>query len=60
VAPLERLYLPHVRTVHYYQWQETADSKQPWYFTARDGSPVLTIEGLWDEWKNRETGPGDG
>ena len=29
---------------------------QPWYFTARDGSPVLTIAGLWDEWKNRETG----
>jgi putative SOS response-associated peptidase YedK len=28
----------------------------PWYFTARDGSPVLTIAGLWDEWKNRETG----
>ena len=26
------------------------------YFTARDGSPVLTIAGLWDEWKNRETG----
>jgi putative SOS response-associated peptidase YedK len=30
--------------------------KQPNYFTARDGSPVLTIAGLWDEWKNRETG----
>jgi putative SOS response-associated peptidase YedK len=22
----------------------------------RDGSPVLTVAGLWDEWKNRETG----
>jgi hypothetical protein len=30
----------------YYEWQETADGKQPWYFTARDGSPVLTIAGL--------------
>ena len=40
----------------YYEWQESADGKQPWYFTARDGSPVLTIAGLWDEWKNRETG----
>ena len=30
--------------------------KQPWYFTAADGSPILTVAGLWDEWKNRETG----
>jgi putative SOS response-associated peptidase YedK len=29
--------------------------KQPYYYTARDGSP-LTIAGLWDEWKNIETG----
>jgi len=36
--------------------QDTASSKQPWYFTARDGSPVLTIAGLWDQWKNKETG----
>jgi putative SOS response-associated peptidase YedK len=27
-----------------------------WYFTAADGSPLLTAAGLWDEWKNRETG----
>jgi putative SOS response-associated peptidase YedK len=40
----------------YYEWQGTPEGKQPWYFTARDGSPVLTIAGLWDEWKNRETG----
>jgi putative SOS response-associated peptidase YedK len=24
--------------------------------TARDGSPPLMAAGLWDEWKNRETG----
>jgi putative SOS response-associated peptidase YedK len=24
--------------------------------TAADGSPLLTVAGLWDEWKNRETG----
>jgi putative SOS response-associated peptidase YedK len=30
----------------YYEWQDTADGKQPWYFTARDGSPALTIAGL--------------
>ena len=40
----------------YFEWQDTASGKQPWYFTARDGSPALTVAGLWDEWKNRETG----
>ena len=40
----------------YYEWQNTPGRKQPWYFTARDGSPLLTAAGLWDEWKNRETG----
>jgi putative SOS response-associated peptidase YedK len=40
----------------YYEWQNTPGGKQPWFFTARDGSPILTAAGLWDEWKNRETG----
>jgi putative SOS response-associated peptidase YedK len=40
----------------YYEWQNTPSGKQPWYFTARDGSPALTVAGLWDEWKNPETG----
>jgi putative SOS response-associated peptidase YedK len=40
----------------YYEWQDTPSGKQPWYFTARDGSPALTVAGLWDEWKNPETG----
>jgi hypothetical protein len=31
-------------------------AKQPWYFTARDGSPALTIAGLWDEWKDEASG----
>jgi putative SOS response-associated peptidase YedK len=39
----------------YYEWQDTPSGKQPWYFTARDGAPILTIAGLWDEWRNRET-----
>jgi putative SOS response-associated peptidase YedK len=34
----------------YYEWQDTPSGKQPYYFTARDGSPALTIAGLWDEW----------
>ena len=37
----------------YYEWQNTPGGKQPWYFTARDGSPLLTAAGLWDEWKDR-------
>jgi len=39
----------------YYEWQSTSTGKQPYYYTARDGSP-LTIAGLWDEWKDIETG----
>jgi hypothetical protein len=39
----------------YYEWLNTPTGKQPYYYTARDGSP-LTIAGLWDEWKDIETG----
>src|ERR1035437_3481887 len=39
----------------YYEWHTTSTGKQPYYFTAKDGSP-LTIAGLWDEWKDIETG----
>jgi putative SOS response-associated peptidase YedK len=39
----------------YYEWRDTPTGKQPYYFTARDGS-LLTVAGLWDEWKNRDTG----
>jgi len=40
----------------YYEWQDTPHGKQPWYFTAVDGSPVLTVAGIWDRWTDRETG----
>jgi putative SOS response-associated peptidase YedK len=33
-----------------------AGGKQPWYFTARDGSPALTVAGLWDEWHDKASG----
>ena len=39
----------------YYEWQATPAGKQPWYFTARDGSPALTVAGFWDEWEDRAT-----
>ena len=40
----------------YYEWQDTPSGKQPWYFTARNGSPALTIAGLWDRWRDKATG----
>jgi putative SOS response-associated peptidase YedK len=40
----------------YYEWQDTPNGKEPWYFTARDGSPALTTAGLWDEWPDRASG----
>jgi putative SOS response-associated peptidase YedK len=40
----------------YYEWQVTPGGKQPWYFTARDGTPALTIAGLWDEWHDKASG----
>ena len=39
----------------YYEWQNTATGKQPWYFTRADGEPT-TFAGLWDEWKDKATG----
>jgi putative SOS response-associated peptidase YedK len=39
----------------YYEWQDTATGKQPWYFTRTDGEP-MTFAGLWDEWKDKATG----
>jgi putative SOS response-associated peptidase YedK len=39
----------------YYEWLDIPTGKQPYYNSAADGSP-LTIAGLWDTWKNIETG----
>ena len=39
----------------YYEWKATPTGKQPFYITAADG-PVLTFAGLWDEWKDPQTG----
>ena len=39
----------------YYEWQATPTGKQPYYFSTENGSP-LTIAGLWDEWRDIETG----
>jgi putative SOS response-associated peptidase YedK len=33
----------------YYEWQDIPSGKQPYYFSAADGSPILIAAGLWDE-----------
>jgi len=40
----------------YYEWHTEGKEKQPYYFTAADGSPILSIAGLWDEWKDLDSG----
>jgi putative SOS response-associated peptidase YedK len=40
----------------YCEWEDTPGGKQPWYFTARDGSAALTVAGLWDEWRDKANG----
>jgi putative SOS response-associated peptidase YedK len=39
----------------YYEWLKRPDGRQPYYIRAADGS-VLSFAGLWDRWKNPETG----
>ena len=39
----------------YYEWKDTPAGKQPYYFTRRDGQ-LLTIAGLWSNWKDKATG----
>ena len=40
----------------YYEWKPTSEGKQPYYFTPRDGSPLLAMAGIWDKWHDTETG----
>jgi putative SOS response-associated peptidase YedK len=39
----------------YYEWRTLERSKQPYFISAADGS-VLSIAGLWDQWKDPATG----
>src|SRR5215204_4730674 len=39
----------------YYEWQDTPGGKQPYHFTRRDAD-VISIAGIWDEWKDPESG----
>ena len=45
----------------YYEWHRPdgvpkKQPPQPYYFTARDGAPILTVAGIWDRWTNPEDG----
>src|SRR5208283_2123191 len=39
----------------YYEWRAAEGGKQPYFICAADGA-VLSIAGLWDQWKGAETG----
>ena len=39
----------------YYEWRAVEGGKQPYFISTADGA-VLSIAGLWDEWKDPETG----
>lgn len=39
----------------YYEWLKEPDGKQPYFISAAQGG-VLSFAGLWDRWKNPETG----
>jgi putative SOS response-associated peptidase YedK len=36
----------------YYEWETRPDGKQPYYITSTE-RPILTIAGLWSEWRDR-------
>jgi putative SOS response-associated peptidase YedK len=38
----------------YYEWRAAEGGKQPYFISAADGA-VLSIAGLWDEWRDPET-----
>ena len=39
----------------YYEWLKKPDGRQPYFIGAAEGG-VLSFAGLWDRWKNPETG----
>jgi putative SOS response-associated peptidase YedK len=39
----------------YYEWSKVDGGKQPYFISAADGA-LLSIAGLWDQWKDPDTG----
>ncbi len=44
-----------VPALGYYEWQAVPSGKQPYYFSAADGS-MLSFAGLWESWRPPEGG----
>lgn len=40
----------------FYEWTGAKGGKQPHIFVAADGSPILALAGLWERWRNPDTG----
>ena len=40
----------------FYEWQTLGGRKFPWYFTRRDGAPLL-LAGIWDRWEGPTGNP---
>jgi putative SOS response-associated peptidase YedK len=45
----------HCSASGYYEWRAAEGGKQPYFISAANGE-VLSITGLWDQWKVPETG----
>jgi len=39
----------------YYEWQTIGKTKKPYFISAAADGAVLSIAGLWDEWRDPET-----
>jgi putative SOS response-associated peptidase YedK len=52
VFPWQRCIVP---ASGYYEWIARPHGMQPYYISAADGG-TLSFAGLWDRWRNRETG----
>ncbi|WP_020175366.1 SOS response-associated peptidase [Methyloferula stellata] len=37
----------------FFEWAGPKTDRQPHYFSAADGSPVIAFAGLWERWKDR-------
>lgn len=40
----------------FFEWTGEKGTRQPHLFTAADGSPLLAFAGLWDRWRDRQSG----
>src|SRR3954453_135858 len=41
-----------IPTSGFFEWTGGKGDRQPHFFTAADGSPILAFAGLWDKWRD--------